>query len=217
MAWWTEKRIAFYERAQEASPFTSQLADLIEPCLTGSVAELGCGLGFMTEELRRRGHAVTGYDTDPLALAYARSHFPLSSFSGEDCYSLKDVADTSLAVFFGRPTVDDNLTRLMDTCTQRLVYIANEHADAAQCDWHISASTEAFLKDRGCRFTAKRCSLSFDQPLLDEVELAEWTQENYTRRGRTLTRPVSRRTQLWPIVVECGKAFTIFIIEKKRS
>ena len=88
MAWWTEKRIAFYERAQEASPFTSQLADLIEPCLTGSGAELGCGLGFMTEELRRRGHVVTGYDTDPLALAYARSHVPLSSFSGEDCYSL---------------------------------------------------------------------------------------------------------------------------------
>lgn len=216
MAWWTEKRIAFYERAQEASPFTSQLADLIEPCLTGSVAELGCGLGFMTDELRRRGHVVTGYDTDPLALAYARSHFPLSSFSGEDCYSLKDVADTSLAVFFGRPTVDDNLTRLMDTCTQRLVYIANEHADAAQCGWHVSASTEAFLKDKGYRFTAKRGSLSFDQPLMDEEELAEWTQENYTRRGRTMTRPVRRQDQLWPIVVECGKAFTIFIIEKKR-
>lgn len=217
MAWWTEKHIAFYERAQEESPFTSQLADLIEPCLTGSVAELGCGLGFMTDELRRRGHVVTGYDTDPLALAYARSHFPLSSFSGEDCYSLKDVADTSLAVFFGRPTVDDNLTRLMDTCTQRLVYIANEHADAAQCGWHVSASTEAFLKDKGCRFTAKRCSLSFDQPLLDEEELAEWTQENYTRRGRTMTRPVRRQDQLWPIVVECGKAFTIFIIEKERN
>lgn len=217
MAWWTEKRIAYYERAQEASPFTGQLADLIEPYLTGSVAELGCGLGFMTDELRRRGHVVTGYDTDPLAISYAKRHFPISCFRQEDCYSLKDVADTSLAIFFGRPTVDDNLTKLMDTCTHRLVYIANEHADACQCDWHVSASTETFLADKGYRFTAMRCSLSFDQPLFDEAELAEWTDENYTKRGRTLTRPIRRQAQGWPIVVECGKAFTIFIIEKKRS
>ena len=69
--WWTDEKIGFYDRAASASDFHRRLADLLEPYLgqAASIAELGCGLGFMTAQLTDRDHAVTGYDNDQRAVS----------------------------------------------------------------------------------------------------------------------------------------------------
>lgn len=41
------------------------------------VLDLGCGAGFLSNYLARRGHAVTGVDTTPENLAVARDHDPI--------------------------------------------------------------------------------------------------------------------------------------------
>ena len=96
--WWTDEKIGFYDRAASASDFHRRLADLLEPYLgqAASIAELGCGLGFMTAQLTDRGHAVTGYDSDQRAISWAARRFPFSAFRCRDCYSLGLVADTSM-------------------------------------------------------------------------------------------------------------------------
>ena len=217
MPWWTERRIAFHERAQGESDFTRKLADIIEPYLTGTVAELGCGLGFMCAELHARGWTVEGYDSDSLAVEYALSHFPQCDFTLADAYTLNDVADTSIALFFGRITVGGNLEKMLTSCRKRLIYACSEHRASSECKWDEGRRTAAFLDKKGLKYMKLELSLSFDQPLRDRRELDEWIEENYTSRGRAFKRPVTRRDGTYPIAVLTDKAFTFFAIEKKEA
>ena len=158
--WWTDEKIDFYDRAASASDFHRRLADLLEPYLgqAASIAELGCGLGFMTAQLTDRGHAVTGYDSDQRAISWAARRFPFSAFRCRDCYSLGLVADTSIAVFFGRLTSDDNCERLLETCSRRLIYVDNEHEEYEGCSWKHFQKTEDFLRQKGLSSVLTRYS-----------------------------------------------------------
>lgn len=213
--WWTDEKIAFYDRAAASSDFHSRLAGLLEPSLKGSVsiAELGCGLGFMTAELTRRGYDVTGYDSDERAVSWAAQRFPFSSFRCRDCYSLGLAAETSLAVFFGRLTAEDNCERLLETCSRRLIYVDNEHEEYGSCSWRHFQKTEDFLRQMGLRHSFQKCHLRFDQTLASHSELDDFIRLNYTERSRKFSRPVVEEDGLIRVIND--KAFSIFTIDKE--
>ncbi len=213
--WWTDEKIGFYDRAASASDFHRRLADLLEPYLgqAASIAELGCGLGFMTAQLTDRGHAVTGYDSDQRAISWAARRFPFSAFRCRDCYSLGLVADTSIAVFFGRLTSDDNCERLLETCSRRLIYVDNEHEEYEGCSWKHFQKTEDFLRQKGLRHSFQKCHLRFDQILSSRTELEDYIRVNYTERSREFSRPVVEEGGLIRVIND--KAFSIFAIDKE--
>ncbi|MDX1920754.1 MAG: 16S rRNA (adenine(1518)-N(6)/adenine(1519)-N(6))-dimethyltransferase RsmA [Candidatus Caenarcaniphilales bacterium] len=55
-----------------------KIADSLNPSLTNNLLEIGCGAGFLTENLLERGYKVTALDFDQEALKTIKSHSALN-------------------------------------------------------------------------------------------------------------------------------------------
>ena len=65
VVWWTDEKIAFYERASMYSSFHRDLASLIEEHIgkDDTIMELGAGLGHVTSILYNDGYTISAYDS----------------------------------------------------------------------------------------------------------------------------------------------------------
>lgn len=212
MSWWNEEKIRFYSRAAKEGNFHSFLASIIKRHVKEkeTIAELGCGLGFLAHEL-----GAVAYDNDVMATAYVKAHFPELEVVTADCFSLEPVADVCVACFFGRITEEDNFQRMIRTCRKRLVYIVSEHCDADVCNWDAGKKVEAFLRGRNIGYTMERHSLPFDQRFASDEEKDEFIRVNYTDRGREFRRRIEY-TENGP-VMRNDKAFSLFVIEREQG
>ncbi len=211
--WWSDERIRLYEKAASASSFHKDLTDLIVNELTEgeSVVELGCGLGYITNELTDRGYDAIGIDTDEKAIAFAKGHFSSSAFILSDAYSAPVVRDVALAVFFGRIREEDNLETLLSSCTKKLIYIQNEHAGSGDTDYSKSLATEKYLKERNISYRMALHRLSFNQPLSSAEEAESFIKENYKNRKNNTS---IEKTDDGYIAIN-RKAFGLFVIHKE--
>ncbi len=219
MSWWNASRVMFYSRAAEHCDFHRRLCDMLVPFFEGydDIVELGCGLGYMTEELCRRGYVVRGYDEDRTAVDFATGRFPRCTFARKDCYRLGEEADVALAVFFGRIGQDDSLDALLSACRRRLVYVCNEHCQWDRCTWKATSRVRDVLDARGVAYACTTGHLRFDQLLEDEAELDAFIRENYESRGRTFDLDIERCSGQYPIRVVNDKSFGIFAIDKEET
>ena len=219
MSWWNASRVMFYSRAAEHCDFHRRLCDMLVPFFEGhdDIVELGCGLGYMTEELCSRGYDARGYDEDRTAVDFATTRFPLSTFARKDCYRLGEEADVALAVFFGRIGQDDSLDALLSACRRRLVYVCNEHCQWDRCTWKATSRVRDVLDARGVAYTCTTGHLRFDQLLEDEAELDAFIRENYESRGRTFDLDIEHCSGQYPIRVVNDKSFGIFAIDKEET
>jgi len=81
-------RDASFDYAQSGyAPCLAWLEPLLEP--GAAVLDLGCGCGVpVTQELARRGHAVTGVDLSPVQIERARQLVPAADFLCADMTAL---------------------------------------------------------------------------------------------------------------------------------
>ncbi|MGN0906349.1 MAG: class I SAM-dependent methyltransferase [Bullifex sp.] len=211
--WWSDEKIRLYEKAASASSFHKDLASIIITHLEKgeSIVELGCGLGYITNELYTRGFDVTGLDTDEKAISFAKEHFPSSRFMLADAYGAPIIKDVALAVFFGRIREEDNLDVLLSSCTEKLIYIQNEHAGSGDTDYAKSLETEEYLKSRNVNYTLSLHRLSFNQPLSSAEEAESFIKENYKNRKNKTS---IEKTDDGYIAIN-RKAFGLFVIHKE--
>ncbi len=213
--WWSDEKIRLYEKAASASSFHKELTALIVSHLEKgeSIVELGCGLGYITNELTLNGYEVTGVDTDEKAIAFAKKKFPSSAFILADAYTTPIVKDVALAVFFGRIKAEDNLDVLLSSCTKKLIYIQNEHAGSGDTDYSKSLETEEYLKSRNVNYNLSLHRLSFNQPLSSEEEAEIFVRENYKNRKNNTS---IEKTDDGYIAIN-RKAFGLFVIHKEEK
>ena len=67
---WTRQSVAWYARAAEQSSYYADLARAMQPFINPdwALADMGCGLGFLSLELAGLAARIEAFDTDPLAL-----------------------------------------------------------------------------------------------------------------------------------------------------
>ena len=215
--WWSNEMIKYYQRAASISSFHKELATLIESLISKdeSIVELGCGLGYLSAELARRGYNITGLDNDEGAIAFAKEHFPSVNFVKEDAYKDEIKADVSLCVFFGRILEEDNLTSLLSTASSRLIYLTNEHNRETEPSFNKSKALSDELKRMGIKHSVSYHTLNFDQPLIDEEDAKTFLSSSY-RKDIPLHLIPSNRSD-YKYLLPKVKAFGIFTIHKEEN
>ena len=112
---WTPESRRWYAEAAEQSGYYGELAGAMAPWLdpSWSVADMGCGLGFLSLAVSPFVRAVTAFDTDAgvlaglaarAAKAGVRSVHPVQSDVLAD--GLRGHYDAAICCFFGRPGRD---------------------------------------------------------------------------------------------------------------
>lgn len=211
--WWTEEKIRLYSKAARHSSFHRELALMLSSCLDKAekIAEAGCGLGYMTNELTELGYSVRGFDSDELAVSFARQSFPSSDFALADFSTYPFTGETILAVFFGHIEDEAGLKAFTDR-TDHFVYLLNEHTDYSRCSWEKSDRVEELIKASGLSFSVRHTHLFFNQIVRDEAEKERFIQLNYTQRGRVFSHETVQHSDSIEIIID--KAFSIFDIRR---
>jgi SAM-dependent methyltransferase len=126
---WSADTIRWYHIAVARTGYGRKLADLLEPFLKKdeSILELGCGTGFLSLELARRGYPVTAVDRSALAADDLRDQakkqhldIPVITANWND-QALTGQWDTVLAVCTGLHP--DKLARFAALCKKQLLLI----------------------------------------------------------------------------------------------
>ncbi len=212
--WWTKEKIDFYIQAAKHSDFHEYIGNLITPHLSKEdrIQELGCGLGFLTSDLTRRGFKITGIDEDVNAIEKAGQLFPSCAFSCQDAYKASKT-DVSIAMFFGRIMQAENLEKLLSSCSKKLIYIANEHNRAENPDFNKSKEIASFLGMKDVKFTCDMYMHSFNQVCKTRAEAEDFLQLTY--KDKNAISIVRSEDDSFPYLIPINKAFGLFIIEKE--
>ncbi len=214
--WWSDDRIQWYERAAEHTDFHARLAAELSRIIPEgcSIAEYGCGLGYLAYELYKLGYDITAYDTDSEVLRKAEERTGLSIYEECDCYDISTSSDYAIAMFFGRITEEGNIERLMKPLKQGLIYITG--GGSAR---HTAPSlVSGFLNDRKIPFSVRELELEFSQPLKDADDATAFLRTYY--RNEELLK--DKASNLKPYgrdgfeyILENRKELTIYTIRKE--
>lgn len=188
---------------------------------TGRIIDIGCGCGFISEELAEAGYAVTGIDPSPVAIEAARAHaaarglaveyvvgtgealpFPDASFDLAFCCDvLEHVSDLDAVIAETARVVRPAGMYLFDTInrTRRSRVLAIK----AMQEWRVTRILDADLHDWSMFITPAELEAALDRHGFDLVEIAGLAPRSGTlgilrslaqaRRGRITYGELSRR------------------------
>lgn len=186
MTWWNNARIEWYIRASENCSFHQNLATIIEEELDkeDSIIELGTGLGYVAEIIKRKGYNISAIDIDKRVIELASSRSTLPIFFVEDYRNITQEYDTVLCIFFGRAEEEENLSSLLKLAKKKLIYIISEHI--GQNKALISRSpNEAKLNEKirelGLSYKSEKYTLSFPEPLKSIEEGKSFIAQYYPK------------------------------------
>jgi|GEM_PF-1024626 len=203
---WSDKKIEWYERALKESNFAARLADALEPFLTPgeSVCELGCGTGYLSLELARRGFSVMAVEADKNAASCLRAKVDQMKFQGQIGMYVDSGSKSpngSVAVYqgdwkeiLGSPRWDTiimcfagdfrhELPLYLKSCRGKLLLVTTEPKDdqegitgkSAGFRYRLKESeTRKLLDEQGAAYTITKASLELGQPFVDMEEAREY-------------------------------------------
>lgn len=212
--WWNDDRIMWYKRAAENSSFHKSISSYISRYITSdeSIAELGCGLGYFTNEMDMRGYQINGYDIDNDAISFARNNFKKNIYTLKDCFSSDISADIAICIFFGKITHNDNFEKLSNIARKKLIYITGGGSER-----HIpTCEIDTFLKDRNTEFEKEETTIPFHQPFIDLDEAEQFLSTYYKGTSLEGKRRMIHPTEdeRYRYILENNKKLTIYIIQK---
>ena len=214
--WWNEDKIQWYERAAEHTDFHSRLAKELSSIIPAksSIAEYGCGLGYLAYELYKLGYNVNAYDIDADAIKIAKERTNTDIYTESDCYELSSSSDYAIAMFFGRITEPGNIERLMKPVRHGLIYITRG-GSARHTDPSLVSE---FLNGRKLSFNIRELELEFSQPLENSEDASAFLKTYY--RDEELRK--DKMSHLKPYgkhgfeyIMENRKKLTIYTIRKE--
>ena len=215
VAWWTEKKIEYYERASQASSFHRTLASIIEKNIRkdDSIIELGAGLGYVTEFLYNSGHAIKAYDSCPNAVGFANKRAGFDLITLSDAYDIRDKADVVLMLFFGSIRDEKSLDYFMNLADKKVIYAISRHKGNPYSERKDRRDEIAsLLNECKVKFSIIDTSLNFDQPLKEE-EVKEYFSISY---GNDRIPALEKNDdENYPLFFRNRKEISIFIIEKE--
>lgn len=184
--WWNEDRIKWYKAAVSYSNFPKLLASEIAPNLDKNekIIELGCGLGYINEELYNMGFDIKGYDIDPLAINEAKSRSGLDIFYETDCTKTIPNGDTLIAIFFGHFKDREYLNNVLNATKHKLIIISNLHT-GLNFETKKVSDIEGNLKELKLHYTTDTLTLPFPQPFNSFEDATKFVESYYKSELKT--------------------------------
>ncbi len=219
MTWWTPQSIGWFVRASERTDYHRLLCDEIQTLLKGcrTILEFGCGLGYESEILFRRGYDISSYDIDENAIRFARERSGLGIFHVGDVNKIDALTDALLCINYGHIEKPDHLESLLRHADRKLVYVISRHsAHGTDTREDRTERIKAILKESGLLFSVRDVALDFDQPLLSMDEARAFIEWTYLGRNteRYLSFVERSADDQYPYIFRNRKELVIFSIEK---
>lgn len=220
LSWWTEESIEWFECASLRTDYHIRLSNEIEDLLSSckSVIEFGCGLGYESEILKKRGYDISSFDIDQNVINHAKARTGLDIFHICDVNKNDASADALLCINYGHIEKIDHLEVLLSHAKVRLVYVISRHnAHGADTRPDRTEEIKTLLEEHDYRFLMKEVSMVFDQPLksMDEARaFIEWT---YLGKNTYKYLSFVEKTddEQYPFVFRNRKENVLFSIETK--
>lgn len=224
-SWWTSQKIAWYVRASQCSDFHERLACEIANLIPKdkSILEVGCGLGYITEALNRKGYDVFGIDNDEEAIKRARKlhEGPPKRSGSKELFALEDYrtshrkANVVLAVFCGRID-EEGLGAFEKLADERVVYIVSQHkSNSLRHD--RTAGIRTYLEENGYRFTFKELTMHFDQPFESLEEASHFLELQHGNAKLPVKKNEGPYKDQYPYLFENEKRMSLFDIEVRNQ
>ena len=192
---WSEQSRAWYIDAARYSSYHRDQAALCASFLHGlsTVAEFGCGPGFLAMELAMLGFATTGFDIDAGCVAFARRESAQRClanivFEERDALALDAGSswDCVVCCHFGDLATDLD-TLLSHTRNILLAFVRRPEEEPLvpgrerRCKQDASSVTES-LRQRGAGFVRTDCDFEFGQPFASSGEARNFVR-HYTKNA----------------------------------
>ena len=192
---WSEQSRAWYIDAARYSSYHREQAAVCASFLHGlsTVAEFGCGPGFLAMELAMLGFATTGFDIDAGCVAFARResaqrHLANIVFEERDALALDAGAswDCVVCCHFGDLATDLD-TLLSHTRNILLAFVRRPEEEPLvpgrerRCKQDASSVAES-LRQRGAGFVRTDCDFEFGQPFASSGEARNFVR-HYTKNA----------------------------------
>ncbi len=172
---WTRQSVAWYARAAERSGYHAELARAMRPFIdpAWTVADMGCGLGFLSLELAGMAARIEAFDTDPLALRELERRAAARGIRNvhprlEDALAGTERFGCCVLCFFGQPGL--HAASLLKRAG-RVIAVVNARGFRAlvpgrgRQGLESDAETAAFLEGAGIPYRRVPLELEFGQPL----------------------------------------------------
>lgn len=172
MKFWSDDRLRWYQDAASQSDFHQKLATFIRPYLKPSdtVLDLGCGLGYLMDELKDPVRAVYGADMDERALKLLQARQPdIPTYWINFPEELPPPADVLITMFFGRNLIEheafEKLYRRLHIVIRNRSTCTLEVPEQRELNRRTDQDMVAYAREHGLRYEHHLLDLSFDQPL----------------------------------------------------
>ncbi len=218
--WWDDERIKWYREAAERTVFHSSLASELETFLKKDerILEIGCGLGYVSEILKKHGYDIKATDIEEAAITEAERRSSLDIFSILDADTPLPCSDTLLMIFFGRIRENGNLERYLSN-TGRIIYVLSEHrgqSDTLRKKEGEPEDTIAFLDSiPDIRYQRYPFSADFSQYLESAEDALKYIRRMYGEEKEEEYMSFLQKKDDGMIFPNT-KHTSIFIIEKRR-
>ena len=192
---WSEQSRAWYIDAARYSSYHREQAALCASFLHGlsTVAEFGCGPGFLAMELAKLDFVTTGFDIDAGCVAFARResaqrYLANIVFEERDALALDAGAswDCVVCCHFGDLATDLD-TLLSHTRNMLLAFVRRPEEEPLvpgreKRSKQDASMVEASLRKRGAGFVRTDCDFEFGQPFASSGEAKNFVR-HYTKNA----------------------------------
>ena len=192
---WSEQSRAWYIDAARYSSYHREQAALCASFLHGlsTVAEFGCGPGFLAMELAKLDFVTTGFDIDAGCVAFARRESAQRClanivFEERDALALDAGAswDCVVCCHFGDLATDLD-TLLSHTRNILLAFVRRPEEEPLvpgreKRSKQDASMVEASLRKRGAGFVRTDCDFEFGQPFASSGEAKNFVR-HYTKNA----------------------------------
>ena len=219
MSWWSDERIAWYEKAAGCSSFHHSLVSALERhLLIGSpVLELGCGLGYCAQLLHGDGYSIKATDIDRNALRRASERTGLDIFSYLDADGPIPYTDQLLMVFSGHIGSAAELDGYLSRCRRMAMVISHHRGQGCQTRESRRALLLGILREAGCAYDEEELALSFDQPLDSREDAMAFVRTCYPAECQERVLSMVEEGTASPYILRNRKMMSIFTIYGKEG
>ncbi len=177
-----------------------------------SIAELGCGLGYITQELREMGLNIKGYDIEPGVIEAAKKRYNKNCYFVKDCIQDIPTADSMLSVFFGHYTDPRPVLAILSKITNRFVIVSNLHTGHR----HKTGSSfpiGSMLAQAGIQYHQKSIVIPFPQPFTSPRDAQNFVKSYYPGHWQMVLKEL--KVAPGHLILENNKSMIVTVIDKE--
>lgn len=172
---WNEENIKWFSKAAKESDFHKNLKGCIKKYFTkeDTILSLGCGLGFLENELSENVKSLTLVDNNKSAINYVVENKKENiNVILDDWNNVEIKCDYLLLSFFSRLYLEENINDYLKLCNKSIIYIINEKR--SNLDKVIK-----YLDKQNLKYNIERYTFNFNQRLKKE-EISKYLKCYYS-------------------------------------